>query len=434
MIYLTTPETPASGLASATRHVLSNGMVALIHRNPSSPTVSIRGHTLVGAVNEPPDKSGLAVFTGAALIRGTEQRTFQQIVTETEASGCSVNAGGGMHTSGFSGKALAEDVPLVLEILADMLLHPTFPAQEVEKLRGQFLMHLREYDDETRVQAHRAALASLYPPEHPYSRISSGTVETVAEISRNDLVAFHQHYHPARTTIAVAGDVEPAAMIEQLERFFGAWQGSGDPLPTTPEQALPPVAPLQGKHRQAVTMEGKVQTDILWGVHGLKRTDPDYYAALVGNMILGRIGMGGRLGDNVRERQGLAYSVSSGIQAGLGAGPWLAEAGVNPAMVEQAIESIIREIAQFQQDGPTYEELSDARAFLTGSRVLRLETNSGLANTLLDIELFGLGLDYIERYPDIINNVTHEQIVEVARTYLSTEHYVLVVAGPSNAV
>jgi zinc protease len=177
-------------------------------------------------------------------------------------------------------------------------------------------------------------------------------------------------------------------------------------------------------------MAGKVQSDIVWGVHGLTRTAPDYYPAMIGNMILGRLGMGGRLGDNVRENQGLAYHISSGIQAGLGAGPWTARAGVNPANVERAVQAILHEIEQFRQEGPTDEERSDARAYLTGIMVLGLETNRGMAGALLDIEIFNLGKDFVERYPDIINGVSREAIIEAARTYLSTENYVLAVAGP----
>src|SRR4029078_5081940 len=139
----------ASAIATATRHVMSNGLVALIQRNPNSPTVSVRGDVGIGAANEPPEKNGLGVFTRAALIRGTARRTFQQIVAETEALGATVNAGGGMHSSGFGGRALPEDFPLILGILADMLRTPTLPAQEVERLRGQFLMSLRESEQET---------------------------------------------------------------------------------------------------------------------------------------------------------------------------------------------------------------------------------------------------------------------------------------------
>jgi zinc protease len=416
----------ASSIATATRHVMSNGMVALIQRNPNSPSVSVRGDVAVGAANEPPEKNGLAVFTGAALIRGTARRTFQQIVAETEALGATVNAGGGMHSSGFGGRALTEDFPLILGILADMLRSPTFPAHEVDRLRGQFLMNLRESEQETRTQASRVARALLFPPEHPYSRLTSGRIETVKGITRDDLAAFQQLYHPALTTIAIVGDVDPPAVIEALEQTFGTWETSGAP----PSRSLPPLSPLAGLLRRDIKLAGKTQSDIIWAVHGLSRTDPDYYIASVANMILGRIGLGGRLGDNVREQQGLAYSCGSSLDADIGAGPWAALAGVNPTNVDRAIAAIVQEIANFRANGPTDEELNDARDYMTGSLALGLETNDGIAGTLLGIERYGLGLDYIARYPSIIRGISAEQITDVARKYLSTEHYVVVVAGP----
>ena len=419
-------EGAGASIETAVRHVLSNGMVALIQRNASSPTVSVRGEVRVGAVNEPAAKNGLATFTGAALIRGTGRRTFQQIVAETEARGASVNAGGGQHVGGFAGRSLAEDLPLILEILADMLISPTFPAQEIQRLRGQFLMNLRESEQETRIQSSRAARALLYPPDHPYSRLTSGTVETVQGITRDDLAQFHGLYHPAATTIAVVGDVEPQAVVAELERVFGRWEPAGAP----PRQDLPPAPPLTQIQRRDVEMAGKIQSDLIWGVHGMTRTAPDYYAASVANMILGRIGLGGRLGDNVREQQGLAYYCGSSVDADLGAGPWAAIAGVNPTNVERAIAAILHEIERFCKDGPTDEELNDARDYMTGSLVLGLETNDGIAGTLLGIERYDLGRDYIRRYPDIIRPISAEQVVEVARKYLSTERYIVAVAGP----
>jgi zinc protease len=416
----------SEAITTAVRHVLPNGTIALIQRNPTSPTVSVRGNVQVGAVNEPAEKNGLAVFTGAALIRGTTRRSFQQIAEETEERGASVRAGGGVHTSGFSGRSLAEDLPLVLEILSDMLISPTFPAEEVERMRGQFLMGLRESEQETRYQASRAVREIMFPPEHPYSRLSSGTPQSVQSLTRDDLVRFHRLFHPAATTIAIVGDVEPQAVIGMLEQTFGRWEAHGAP----PQQELPAVSALSGAQRRDIAMAGKIQSDLIWGVHGLKRTDDDFYAASVANMILGRIGLGGRLGDNVREQQGLAYYCGSSLDADLGAGPWAALAGISPANVERALEAILHEIAVFCADGPTDEEMNDARDYMTGSMVLGLETNDGIAGTLLGIERYNLGLDYIARYPDIIRSISAEDVVNVARKYLSTEDYVVVVAGP----
>lgn len=422
----TKPGGVAGGIATAMRHTLSNGIVVLMLPNPISPTVSLRGEIRVGSVNELAEKSGLASFTAASLIRGTETRSFQDIVIETETRGCSVHAGGGMHVTGFSGKTLKETLPLVIDILSGIITKPTFPEQEIERLRGIILMNLREYEQETHVQAHRAAREMLFPKEHAYHRLSSGTMETVQSISREDMVAFHQLYVPSTTVLSLVGDFEPDAVIAELEQTFGHWKSNTE----APDQTLPPVGPIDGIQKRTIAMEGKVQSDVLFCVHGMTRNDPDYYKMKVANLILGRIGMGGRLGDNVREEQGLAYHVSSTFQAGTGAGPWMAMAGVSPANVDRAIEAILHEIEQFKEHGPTEEELSDAHAYLTGSLVLGLETNDGIASTMLDIEYYDLGFDFIERYPEMITSVTHEDVVEVARKYLSTENYVLTVAGP----
>jgi zinc protease len=418
--------TNRTGIAATTRHVLSNGMVALVLRSPGTPTVSVRGELRIGAVHEPAEQNGLAVFTGAALIRGAGERSYQQIVAETEERGCSVSAGGGLHGSGFGGKALSEDLPLVLELLADLLARPSFPGQEIERLRGQFLMGLRESEQETGTQAARAVRQLLYPADHPYSRLSSGTVASVQALQRDDLVRFHARYHPIGGAVAVVGDVEPDAAIELLEAGLGAWRPEGRPSAIV----LPPVPPLDGVRRRAVPMLGKVQSDLVWAVHGLSRSDPDYYAAMLADMVLGRLGMGGRLGENVRERQGMAYYCYSSLDADIGAGPWLAVAGVSPEHVQRAVEAMLHEVAQFLADGPSAEELDDARAFLSGSLVLALETNDGIAGTLLAIERHGLGLDYIERYPALIGSITHEQIVAAARRLLSVERYALAIAGP----
>jgi zinc protease len=307
-----------------------------------------------------------------------------------------------------------------------MLLHPAFPEREIEKLRGQLLLHLRESEDDTQYQANRAARTLLYPPDHPYSSPSGGTPATVASITRDDLIAFHGTYHPAHTTIAVVGDVEPEQIIALLEHYFGGWEPQG--TPELPE--LPSVPPLSSVQRRSIALSGKIQTDIIWAVHGLHRQNPDYYAAMMANMVLGQMGMGGRLNENVREEQGMAYYIYSGIQADIGAGPWLAIAGVNPANVERAVEAMLYEIERFKREGPTDEELADVRAYLTGSLVLGLETNAGIAGLLLAIERHNLGLDFLQRYPAIVQSIGHAEMVDVTRRYLSTEAYVLTTAGP----
>jgi zinc protease len=215
-------------------------------------------------------------------------------------------------------------------------------------------------------------------------------------------------------------------VVAELERRFAGWQvGSAPEAPHISD--APPLVSIQ---RRDIPMPGKVQADLLWAVHGLRRSAPDYYGAMIANMILGQIGMGGRLGEQVREEQGMAYYCYSDFDADLGAGPWVASAGVSPENVERAIEAILAEIELFRDEGPTDEEIDDARAYLTGSLVLGLETSDGIAGSLLGIERYGLGPDYIARYPEIIAAVDREQVTSAAQKYLSTEAYVLAVAGP----
>jgi zinc protease len=215
-------------------------------------------------------------------------------------------------------------------------------------------------------------------------------------------------------------------VIALIERFFGDWQAPGAP----PRVTLPDPLPLPDQRRVHIALDGKSQTDIIWAVHGLDRRSPDYYAASVANMILGQLGIGGRLGERVREEQGLAYYCGSSLDADLGAGPWTAMAGVNPAHVERAIDAIVHEIRQFAAEGPTEQELADAHDFMTGRLAIGLETNDSIASTLLGIERYQLGLDYIERYPAIIYSIDRDQVVEVARRYLATDDYAIVTAGP----
>ncbi len=414
------------GSVQASRHELPNGVVVLIQRNPASPTVTVQGEIRLGQVDEPADKSGLALFTAAGLIRGTLNRSFQEITATTEERGCSVNASSSRHTTSFGGKALSEDTGLILEILADMVRRPVFPPQEIERLRTQFINALRQQAQDTRSQAANTARTLLYPNTHPYSRPTLGTLETVPQITQADLRGFAQRYHPASTTIAIVGDLEPDAVLAEVERWFGDWEGSGAPTPLD----VPAVAPPAEVKRQAVEVAGKTQSDIIWAVPGIARTDPDYYAAMLANLALGQLGLMGRLGENVRDKHGMAYYATSRLDADLGAGPWYVSAGINPSNIDRALECINEEIDKLVEAGITEEERSDAVAYLSGIQAIGLEANSGIASILLTIERYNLGLDYVQRYPEIISAISLEQIRDAARRFLSTDHYAVAIAGP----
>jgi zinc protease len=409
------------------RFTLSNGIKLIVQENHVSPSVVVRGHLRAGAISDPSNETGLARFTGYVVRRGTAARTFQEINEITESVGANVFVSGGRHMTSFGGKSLTEDFDLLVDVLSDVLLNPSFPQSEVDKVRGQIITSLKELENDTRGLAGREFRSLLYTLEHPYGRPSDGTLESVPLIQRDDLENFyHTYYRPEGAAAVVVGDVQSKKVRDRLERAIGGWQPPGD----APTFEVPETRPLAERRRYVRTMTNKTQADIVLGNVGPARAAEEYYAARLGDVILGHLGLMGRLGETVRDRQGLAYYAYSGLEAGLGQGPWSVRAGINPANVEQAIESILAEIVRLRDELVADQELEDGRDYLTGSLPLQLETNEGIASTLLHMELYQLGDDYIIRYPDLMRAVTKEQIQAAAHQYLDPEHYALAIVGP----
>jgi zinc protease len=405
---------------------LANGITVLCYETQGSPSVVLSGYLWAGALKEPRAKAGQAYLTAAMLMHGTVTRSFGQINDALESVGAQLGIGGGTHNVSFGGKALAEDLDLLLDILADCLQAPAFPEREVQKVRGQILTDLERRAHDTRRMASLTFDALLYP-DHPYGRSVKGYQETVPALGRQDLLDHYQaHYAPQGMVIAVVGAVSAAEVVARVESALGRWQAPQ----AVPIREIPPRVDLSEPRRQTVGIEGKSQADIVLGWPGLSRTDPDFVPAYLANTILGTFGMMGRLGDEIRDEQGLAYYVYSRLEAGLGAGPWVAIAGVDPANVERAIEGILIQVRRLRDELVGAEELEDSQSFLTGSLPLRLETNEGVAASLLEIERYGLGLDHFQRYVDLIRTVTVADVEAVARRYLDPEIYCLAVAGP----
>jgi zinc protease len=411
------------------RFELPNGIAVLLYENHSSPSVVIGGYLWAGSLSVAPEKAGLSNFTAGMLMRGTGMRSFGQINEMLESVGAQLTFRSGVHTAGFGGKALAEDLDLLLEVLADVLQHPTFPTEEAERLQGQILTGLQRRAHDTRRMA-RLTFDELLYPDHPYGRSVQGYEETVSGLSRDDVQGYYQaHYSPQGMVVAVVGAVSFDEVRDRVQEALGGWR-----VPEAqPNQSIPPAVSLAEPRRRTIPMEGKTQSDFVIGWPGLARNDPDYMKARLANTVLGVFGMMGRLGKSVREEQGLAYYVYSQLEAGPGAGPWLATAGVNPANVGRAVDSILAQVRRLRDESLPDEELADSQSFMTGSMPLRLETNEGLASMILDMERYDLGFDYLLRYADLVNAVTPRDIQEVARKYLDPEIYALAIAGPEEA-
>jgi zinc protease len=408
------------------RAVLPDGITVFARANFNSPSVVIGGYLPAGSLFDPDEKLGLADFAALALMRGTERRNVQQIYDALESTGANLAFSAGAHTTGFSGRCLTEDLGLLLGTLAEVLQQPTFPEEQIEKLRAQLLTGLSIRAQDTADMASLTFDQILFAG-HPYARPDDGWPETVAAIRRRDLAAFHRRTYGSRgMIIAVAGAIEPRQAVDEIQKALGGWQNPDQPDPP----ALPPLAALKKTTARKVEIPAKSQSDIIIGTTGPLRKDPDFMPASLGNSILGQFGMYGRIGNVVREKSGLAYYAYSSLSAGIGPGSWEVSSGVNPGNVEKTTDLIRREITRFIKKGVSSEELADSQSNFIGRLPLSLESNAGVVNALLSIARFDLGLDYYQRYPDLVRSITAEQVVATARKYFHPDVLAIAIAGP----
>lgn len=414
------------GPDDVSRVALPNGITILTRANFSSPSVTISGFVRSGSLFESDNKLGLADFTSAALTRGTANHTFDSLFAELEGVGASLGVDSGPHTTGFHGHALVEDLDRVLKLIAEVMRTPKFPAPEIEKLRHQLLTGLSIRSQDTADMADQLFDSILFRG-HPYARPEDGTPATIKSITRKELVAFHSRtYGPKGMVIAIVGAVDAGRVSDAVHRAFGTWRNTTQedfPVFSDPK---PVKAAVQRHHKIA----GKAQADLLIGSRGPRRRDPEYLAAALGNSILGQFGMMGRIGKSVRETSGLAYYAYSHLDSGTGPGSWSVSAGVNPANLEKAIGLIRSELERFVGEGITAEELADNKSSFLGRLPLSLESNAGVANALLGIERYGLGLDYYQRYEERISAITADDILAAARMHIDPARLVIATAGP----
>src|SRR5262249_43622121 len=252
------------------------------------------------------------------------------------------------------------------------------------------------------------------------------SIEIVERLDRSALSRAHAaRFAPSELTAVVVGDVEPSQAHDAAARVFDEWR-----TPAPPPLTVPPVVTAAARQRVVLPMMNKSQTDIAYGFTTIRRRDPDYDACWLMNVAFGQYGIGGRLGDSIRERQGMAYYVSSSFDANVAEGPLTIRAGVSPTNVDRAIASIDEEVARLVADGLTAKELDESRRYLIGSMPRALETNAAIANFLQNAEFFGLGLDYDERLPGLLRAVTLEQTHAAARRLLDAGRATVVIAGP----
>ena len=413
---------------NVTRTQLSNGIIVLLRNNPYSSAISMAGYVSAGAAHDANKKLGLADFVARALKYGTQKYDFNQIYSLLESCGADLGFSGSTHNTNFSGKALSEDLPMMLDLLRQTLEQPTFPENEVAMLRDQMLTGLQIRAQDTRAQAAMNFDHMLYGDDHPYGRPTDGFIETIQAISVEDLHAFHQtHYGPKGMVMAITGNIDPQATINTLEAAIGDWSNPNQ----APELVIPTPKLPTAPQRKDTVLPDKFQTDLVMGTPGPSRKSPDYLKAVLGNNILGQFGLMGRIGDVVRDQAGLAYHAATSLNATSISGVWEVIAGVNPSNLDRAIDLIKSELERFRSTKVEQEEIADSRANLIGRLPISLESNAGVAYLLLRIERFDLGLDYLQTYINELNATTAEDIQDVAAKYMNFDQLVISSAGPA---
>ena len=391
-----------------------------------TPAVTINATVRAGGVHEPPDRTGLAYLAGRVLDRGTAHRTADQLAEELDERGVSLRIASSRHATILSCTCLSEDFDDVLALVLDIVRAPVFPEAEVAKRKAESLSAIRQDEDNPSVRAVETLFEILYGTSHPYGRKAKGTVETVELITRADLAAFHaERFTPAALSLAIVGLVDAGHALTRASIELDGWSGMSQ------ETAAPPApSPVLAREQRVIDLPGKSQSEIAYGFTAIRRLDPRYDAYFVLNNIFGQFGLGGRLAENIRERQGMAYYAFSTLDPSVGVGPLIVRAGVDPGNVARALEAIDDEVREMGAAGPTAAELAETQQFLVGSIPRTLETNAGIASFLQSEEQFGLGLDYDRRLADDIRTVTLEEVRAAAAALLHPERAAVAVAGP----
>ena len=414
-----------SGLAPV-RAKLENGAVFLGKQTRTTPAVTISLAMRAGSICDPEDEVGATWLLSRVIDRGTTARSALDIAEELDNRGISLNFAVTRHILSLVCTCLAEDFEPVFSLAGEMLMHPSLPEEEIATRKGEVVTAIRQDEDNPAVRATESLMALLYQDGHPYGRPTKGTIEVVESLTREQLMRLHaERFAPAELTAVIVGDVEVTRARDLVERTFGDWRR---PRPAPVPLAAP--APLRSRQRLVIPMMNKAQTDIAYGFTTIRRADPAYEALRLMNNVLGQYALGGRLGDSIRERQGMAYYVSSAADPNVVEGPLLVRAGVSPANVDRAVASIDEELTRLVRDGVTAGELDDSRRYLIGSMPRALETNAAIATFLQNAEFFGLGTDYDLRLPELLRAVTLDEVNGIARRVIDPARAAVVIAGP----
>jgi zinc protease len=405
------------------RTQLPNGLVVLHSENHNLPMVMVTLIIKAGQLYETGEKAGTANLVAELLTEGTKNRSSKDISEQIDFIGASIDASAGADFTTISLSVLKKDIRTGFELFADILLNPVFPENELVRVRERIKGFLKQQEEDPSFLAERAFKKEVFG-NHPYGRLTEGTPATLDMIKREDLVQYHASYFlPNNSILSVSGDLTPDELNALLTEHLGTWK-----MKTSPEKRA---ITLEDKSMKKVIKIDKdlTQANIILGHIGISRENPDYYAVSVMNYILGGGGFSSRLMQSIRDTMGLAYDVHSFFAAYKESGNFQVGVQTKNESASVAIDEIRKQLERIRKESVSDDELSEAKAYLTGSFPRRLDTNRKIADFLASVEFFNLGENYVTKYPDYINAVTKEDLLRVAQKYLDPDKYILVIVA-----
>lgn len=411
----------AGAIPPVERTVLPNGLTLIVCEDHSLPSVTMQFLVEAGSRRDPRDRGGLAHLTARAVLMGTPGRDVTAIQEELDFLGASLSSSAAEDYATFGLKVLKKDTARGFELLFSQLTLPSFPRTEIERERQRIMAAIQSQEEEPLAVAEREFQKALYL-DFAYGHPSEGTEESVGKIKKGDVQDFYKSfYHPNNTLLVIVGDITAAEVKNTITPSLLKWK----------RQDVPKEDFRTGfAGRRTLKIErNTAQASIILGSGGVSRDNADYYTLTVMNYIMGGGGFGSRMFDEIRVKRGLVYSVDSMFVPAKKAGSFQVVLQTKNESALQAVDLVLKEIDRIREAPVSEDELQRAKAYLVGSFPMRLDTQSKLSRFLTQVEYFGLGLDYPDRYPSIINAITREDIQRAARKYLDPKNCVLVIVG-----
>ncbi|MBL7191430.1 insulinase family protein [bacterium] len=409
--------------------VLDNGLKIIVIPHNELPVAAFELMIKSGSLNDPLGKAGLASFTASLLRKGTETRSATEIAEEIDFIGGDLSAGSSWDRTYVTCQVLKRYFDIGLDLMSDIVLHPVFKEDEIERLCLQSISSYKMNLDDPGNLADENFASFLFG-EHPFGFPSGGTDETIAAITRDEIVKFYEsHYIPGNSMIVAAGDVEPAEVFKAVEAKFGDWKESG-----ITKETLPELTDIEGYKILLVNKPDATQSQIRMGRFGVARSNPDVFPIILMNYIYGGGGFSSRLMKTVRSEMGLTYSIYSNFEMHLEPGAFEISTFTKNESVKDAITEILAQMHRMKADDVMVEELRDAQSYRTGSYPMRFETPAQIAEQVMAVELYELGDDYIETYRDKVQAVTVEQVRQAAEKYLDPDNLAIVVVGNKDEI